>query len=359
MDEHSIRLLRQRSQGLAGEPASTVPDAVRRAGGVQAQATGSARLAVRARSRRLTAADVVRACNEERSVVRTWLMRGTLHMVATEDIGWMVGLLGPVFIAAGKRRRTQLGLVDDVLADGLRAIHEVLAAEGPLTRAALVRKVADEGVRIDRTGQAGVHLICYAAMRGLVCRGPDLADDAPTYVLLRDWVGTQPDGDHDAALCELARRHVSGYGPSTAKDFAAWSGLPTEQAQQGYAGVADEFEPVQVDGEPALTVRGERPAGEPVVRLVPNFDSYLLGYHSRDLALPPAFAKRIHPGGGWLHPAVVVDGQVRGTWRLRQRALTVELFEPLDRAAGVGIDAEVADIGRFLGIDPALSVLTV
>lgn len=350
--------MRQRSQGLAGEPASTVPDAVRRAGGVQAQATGAARLAVRARSRKLTGADVTRACNEERSVVRTWLMRGTLHMVATEDVGWMLGLLGPVFVAAGKRRRTQLALSDDLLADGWRAIRDVLAAEGPLTRRKLVKKVTDRGVRIEQTGQAGVHLIRYAAMRGLVCRGPDVADDEPTYVLLRDWVGTQPDLDHDAALCELARRHVSAYGPSTAKDFAAWSGLPARQAQKGYAGVADEFESTQVGGKPALTPQGELPAGEPVVRLIPSFDGYLLGYHSRDLALPPAFTTRIHPGGGWLHPAVLVDGRVRGTWRLQQQALTVELFEALDGAPRAGIDAEATDIGRFLGTDPELAVRT-
>jgi hypothetical protein len=103
-------------------------------------------LAVRARSAGLTAAAVVRACNEERSVVRTWAMRGTLHMVATEDVGWLTGLLGPALAAAGRRRRLQLGLNDEVCERGLGAMASVLSAAGPLARRELVRRLAGEGV---------------------------------------------------------------------------------------------------------------------------------------------------------------------------------------------------------------------
>jgi hypothetical protein len=348
-----------RSQGLTGEPATTVPDAVRSAGAVQAQATAPARLAIRPRSRGLDADAVNRACNEERSVVRTWAMRGTLHMVPSEDVGWMVGLLGPVFAAAGKRRRTQLGLDDDVLAGGLEAIHEVLGSEQPLRRADLVRKVADKGVDVELKGQAGPHLVSYAAMRGLVCRGPDLDDDEPTYVLLEDWVGAQPALEEDAALAELARRYVTAYGPATAQDFATWSGLKIGQARRGFASVAGEFDEVEVTGEPALTASADPEAAEPSVRLLPNFDAYLLGYRSRALALAPEFAERIHPGGGWIHAAVVIDGRVVGTWRRDQRTLTIEPFEPferLDRAAQPGIETEAEDIGRFLSTDVNLSM---
>ena len=185
--------------------------------GLQAQDTPASRLAVRPRSTALDEAAVRRACNQDRSVVRTWAMRGTLHLVAAEDAGWLVGLLGPVFAAADRRRRLQLGLDDGPCERALEALPAVLAA-GPLSRADLVRGLAAEGVRVDPDGQAPAHLVAYAALRGLVCRGPDLDGDQASYVLLEDWVGPgRAVGralDPDDALAELARRYLAGHGPA-------------------------------------------------------------------------------------------------------------------------------------------------
>lgn len=146
------------------------------------------------------------ACTDERSVVRTWLMRGTIHMVPTEDVAWMVGLLGPRFAAADRRRRLELGLDDDRCSRALSAIRDALAERAPLSRAELVTGVRSRGIAIDRTGQAPAHLVAYAAMRGLVCWGPELEGDKPSYGLMEDWLGRQPDCEQDRALAELARR---------------------------------------------------------------------------------------------------------------------------------------------------------
>lgn len=117
--------MRMRAQSLAGEPVRDVGSAVARVVAVQAQAAGPARLGVRARTGGLTAEDVDRACGSERVVVRTWAMRGTLHMVAAADVRWLVDLLGPVFARAGRRRREQLGLDDRVCERGLAAIEKI------------------------------------------------------------------------------------------------------------------------------------------------------------------------------------------------------------------------------------------
>ncbi len=137
-----VRRLRVRAQGLCGKRRGDVYEVVRAVGAIPAQDSLAARLAVRARSERLTAADVIRACNEERSVVRTWLMRGTLHLVAAEDVRWLVGLLGPVFARAGRRRRLELGVEDGVCERALPAIGSILSASAPLTRADLVHRLA-------------------------------------------------------------------------------------------------------------------------------------------------------------------------------------------------------------------------
>jgi Winged helix DNA-binding domain len=359
-----VRRWRLRSQLLAGDRPGDVHEVVRRMGGVQAQDTAASRLALRPRGRRLDARAVRAACDRERSVVRTWAMRGTLHMVAAEDVGWLVALFGPGLVAATRRRRLQLGLDDDRAERALPVLRKVLA-DGPLPRAELVARLAGLGVVLDPRSQAPAHLLAYAAARGLVCRGPDLDGDEPTYVLLDDWVDRQqPPLDLEAALAELARRYLGAHGPATPQDLAAWAGIAAGRARRGFQLAAGSLTEVEAAGAPAWTLRGARPAAgpgrAPCVRLLYRFDDYLLGWRGRDLVLSPAFAGRIHAGGGWIHPAVVVDGRVVGTWRLaagRGGRLTaaVEPFEPLDRAVA-GLQAEVADVGRFLDAPATLSL---
>jgi hypothetical protein len=369
LSAHEVLRLRMRAQRLAGARATDVRAVLRGVGALQAQDTRASRLAVRPRSAGLDAAAVIRACNEERSVVRTWAMRGTLHMVPAEDAGWLVALLGPIFVAADRRRRLQLGLDDDLCARALPAMREILSREGPRTRAALVRQLAGEGVSIDSTGQAPAHLVGYAAAHGLVCRGPDQEDDEPTYVLLEEWVGKQPEQEHEAALAALARRYLDAYGPATVQDFAVWAGIALGQARQGFQLIAGDLEAVEVSGQPAWILAAVDPetadreradAADPCVRLLPTFDTYLLGYRSRDLALAPQFAQRIQAGGGWIHPAMVVDGRVVGTWRQQRKGdrLTIlaQPFEPLDRRFLPYLEAEAADVGRFLGAPAALII---
>jgi hypothetical protein len=345
-----VSVLRQRlrSQWLADRPHATVAAVVTHTAGVQAQDTAAARLAVRARSRNTTAADVRRA-SRERAVVRTWLMRGTLHLVAAEDVRWMLGVFGPRNVAGGARRRRQLGLDDGTLSRAMDAIPRVLADGNPLSRAELVAALARRRVDVDPSGQAPAHLVAYAAAHGLICRGPDLDGDEPGYVLLDDWVpaGHRP-ADPEA---ELARRYLGAYGPATAADFAAWSGLPAGTAKRAWA----EAGPSAKEAAPPAN---EAPAdAEPTVRLLGAFDTYLLGYRDRSLALDSRYAKRIQAGGGIIHPAVTVDGRVVGRWRLhRERGeLTVEEFETPDPALEPALRAEAADIGRFLDREVSLA----
>jgi Winged helix DNA-binding domain len=358
-----VRRLRLRAQRLTGARPEHAHEVVRALGGLQAQSTPASRLAVRPRGAGLDAQAVVRACNRERSVVRTWAMRGTLHMVPAEDAAWMGALLRPP-PGAGRRRRLELGLDDGLLERALPAIGELLAVEAPRTRAELVAGLAGRGVRVDPEGQAPAHLVAWAARAGLLCRGPDRDDDEPTYVLLADWAGEQPELGADEALAELARRYLGAHGPAGVDDFAYWAGIPAGRASRGVALVAGELEPVEVAGRPAwlpaAAAAGGDPDADPCVRLLPHFDAYLLGWRSRELVLPARFARRVQAGGGWIHPAVLVDGRVVGTWRQRRArdrlVVEVEPFEPLDPAIRPGLEAEAADLGRFLRTRATLAV---
>ncbi|SER76561.1 winged helix DNA-binding domain-containing protein [Actinokineospora terrae] len=302
------------ANGLAGPRAVTVVDAVRRVVGIQSQDVRPARLAVRVRTEGLTRSDVDRAVADG-DVVRTWAMRGTLHMVAAEDAGWLVHLLGPRFAHAARGRRLSLG-IDDALAE---AGAEIIATDEPHNRAELVARLADNGIALDPKTQAPAHMIAYAAMTGRVRRGPDRSDTEPTYVRFDPGDPV----DEPAAVARLAERYLTGYGPATAEDFAAWSGLPLGKAR---AGLGDrQADPVADPG--------------PTTRLLGHFDAYLLGYKSRDGIVPPELAKRVQAGGGFIMPTVLRDGAVVGTWRLEKNEVITD--------PGLDVEAEVQDIARW------------
>jgi hypothetical protein len=356
-----VRHLRLLGQGLhpeIAEHASDVARIVGVAGGLQAQEYPSAVLGVRARSHGLLAADVHRAREEKRSIVLTWAMRGTLHLVPSADLGWLLELLSPLFIHGSERRYRQLGLSAEVRADALDAIREILGSRGPLSRPALAEALGARGIPVQ--GQAIAYLVSYAALEGVICLGPE-EEGTLTYVLVDEWLknkGTPP--GKDGALGALARRYFGGFGPATLTDFAGWSGLPMAQARNGLDAIKDDLAEVEALGETAWLLRDhlERldwQAGEEVVRLLPRYDNYLLGYGSREFMVDEAFAKRLHPGGGVIHESAVVDGRAIGTWRKTQKKdqieVAVELFEPVDDGLKARVGVEVQDIGRFLGQD--------
>lgn len=358
--ENEIRLTRARAQRLDGNRAAAdVVEVVRDLVGVQAQDMPAARLALRPRTTGINAEAVTKAYNEDRTLVRIWAMRSTLHMVAAEDVGWIVGLLGPMFAAADQRRRLQLGLDDDMLDKAVPMLHEIVADHGPLTRADLVRRLDSKGVTVDPKSQAPAHLIGYAAMTGLICRGPDIEKEEPTYVAIEDWAGKQRELDQEEALAELTRRYVASRGPVAPEDFKRWSGLPAQRARRGFDLVADELTEVDAAGEPAWVTSGTttcKPRKEQWVQLVGLFDEYLLGYASRDLVVAPKWAKRIQ-AGGFVKAAVLVDGRVVGTWKHKRstKRLTIEV-KPFENVTAVEsqLESAAADVGRFLGLDGEL-----
>ncbi len=330
--------------------------------GLQSQDPKAAALAVRVRSSGLLAADVERAREVERSVVRTWAMRGTLHLVASEDLGWLLPLLAPGFIAGGYRRRAVLGLDEDTCAKGIRVLRNVLAAQGPLTRAEIVTQLADKGIKL--VGQAAPHLIGLAALEGIICCGPDRGNK-PTYVLLEDWLPRSRPLPHDAARAELARRYLKAYAPAAPEDMAAWSGLPIGEARAAWQSIGAELIECGGTERPLWMLKSQanwldQPAMRTVVSFLAFFDTYLLGYRSRDLVVEAQYARRINAGGGILHPTLLVDGRARAIWhskpRGKQLEVVVEPFANLDPELQPQLAVEVADIGRFLGVPATLRV---
>ena len=334
MTDDEVRRLRMGGQRLEPRASGGAVDVVRAVCGIQAQDAAAARLSVRVRSTGLTAAGV----DAEPGLVRTWAWRGTLHLLATEDAPWILSLVaGPRVRGAGARWR-QLGL-DEALYARARDVLAAAVAEAPRTRAELRAALAAEG--IDATGQRLPHLVARAAVEGVLVAGLD-----DTYRAYRN----APPPARDEAIAELARRYLAAYGPAEPRDLAAWSGLPAADVRAAWATLEGRLEEVAVRGRPAWVLAGAvapPPPAEPVVRLLPAFDTALLGHRSRDLIVDRERARRVWPGGGWLHPVLLVDGRAAGTWRASRGRVTVEPFAPLPERARAALDAEMADVARF------------
>jgi Winged helix DNA-binding domain len=289
-------------------------------------------------------------------VVLTWAMRGTLHFVAAEDFGWLVGMVLEPHASTSRRRLGQMGVGTDLTDRGVRTIERMLARSGPLTRRELTDALRRVG--IPTGGQIIPHLTWLAASRGSICFGPE-RDGERCYVLVRDWLGSPEPMDRDRALAELATRYLRAHGPATAADLAFWSGVRATDAKRGWRSIQDRLTPIAGPDGPAWMLKSRRPADVPVapVRLLPSFDEYLLGWRDRRFIADAAGWRRIFPGGGWFHPSVIADGRAVGTWKLERSSphavVEVRPFSGLGPAVRRAIAAEARDVGTYLGTEAA------
>ena len=302
------------AQGLAGPPLKSAAAVAERLLAVQAQDARGARLAIRARTSGLTARDVDAAL-ESGELVVSWLNRGTLHLVRAEDHPWLLALTAPRHERAALRRLAQEGVRDPERA--VARVCRALEDEGPLPRAAL-------GERLGLAGQGLVHVLYLTCLRGLAVRGGGEA-----YVRLPPL----PPVDRDRALAELGRRYLRGHAPADERDLARWAGIPLRDARRA---LANQVTVTSVARATEVTVTSVAP------RLLGPYEPVLLGWASREWI---AGSERV-VSGGVFRAFALVDGRAVATWRAD---MTLEPFEALAPEVERALQAEAADVRRFLG----------
>lgn len=320
--------------------------------GAQAQELPAARLHFRARHPSLIAADVERARTEERSLIRLWLMRNTAHLIATDDLPWMRPLFAPLMEAFNRRCLGQLGVDANTQARALSGIGRHLGRHGPLTRSELSERLERSGIPMDPRRRG--HIFPLAVSTGLACLGPG-DGGSMQLVAAEDWLGTVRDHGREQALAELARRYFAAFGPATEADFAGWAGLSLRDVRAGMTAIASELREAPVAGVAAWQPKGRAPrvAADDLVRLLPAYDTYLMGHRERRFIAPDRSWAEIGPGGGILRPTITLRGTAVGTWRLRRagRRLEAELlpFGQLPPGVLAAVEGELDDISRFEG----------
>ncbi len=330
------------AQLLAGPPAPDPVAATERLLAVQGQDARGVRLAIRARTRGgITVAALEKALGDDRTLLITWLCRGTLHLVRSEDYHWLHALTTPRLFTGNLRRLEQTGVSPAAAERGVKTIERSLVADGPLTRRQLEERIAAAG--IPTRDQALVHLLLLASLRGITVRGPMIGRQH-AYVLVRDWLGPQPPVNRDRALAELTRRYLIGHAPADDRDLAKWAGLPLRDSRAGLAAIAAELVE-RPDGLLELR-RGPHCEGTAPPRLLGAFDPVLLGWASREPVTEGHDAAII--AGGLFKPFALVAGRAAATWRIEGRAAVVEPFVKLAARDLAALHRDGADVIRYL-----------
>ncbi len=363
----TLRLLNQRLLHSTFHPTFNQPaEVVAHLGALQGQDYTGAKWSVGLRLPGSTDARIEQAIIDHQ-IIRTWLFRGTLHLVAAADLHWMTELIARRQIGVNALRYRQLELDEPTLLRATDLLAQALDAGQHLSRPELFAMLEQHG--ISTAGQRGFYLLQRATLEGWLAQGT-APRNVPTF-FRSDTIPPNPAAPttREAALANLAARYFTSRGPATVADFAYWSGLTMGDARAGLNAVKADLVEVVLDDEtyylppppddlPDMLARLGDPA-DPVVHLPPGFDELLLGYRDRRAVLEPQYANLVCPGGnGIFKPTIVVNGQMVGTWKrtLKPKAviLTPEPFTTLTDAAYRGFAARAPRFGEFLGLPVVL-----
>ena len=346
MDIAKRRLL---NQHLAGPGLDGPAEVVRHLGAVQAQDYRGAIWAIAQRCGQRTAAGIERVVAAG-SVLRTHVLRPTWHFVDAADIRWMLALTGPRVLAGIAARHRELELDRAILTRSHAALESSLAGGVAMTRAEVAATLTAAGVPLD--GQRLVHILLEAELVGLLCSGPPLGK-AQTHALLEERVPPAPAMEPDEAAAELAIRYFVSHGPARLADFTWWSGLMVAQARRAIEAAGERLATELVDGRPTWFSATELAGttSSPLVRLLPNYDEYLVAYRERadyyDRAVDPIGFR-----GGVMANVVTLDGRAVGNWSRKPKgqaiAVMVEPWVEFDDATWDLVAAEVEKLERHL-----------
>jgi hypothetical protein len=346
--------------------------------GIQAQVMPAAELSVGIRVEGVTRNDVQAALWQRRSLVKTYGIRGTIHLFPSDELPlWMAALRARSTLDVNKQH--PLGLDALQLSSIVEAIRTALDS-----RQLTMQQLGEEVVRQvgswagETTGQAwGAGwprwrlALGEAALDGALCYGPPQGTQV-TFVRSDQWIGSvanRQDATPDEALAEVFRRYLRAYGPATPRDFAQWFNLPPRAARDLATRLQDELQEVEVESYRCYVLREEAEtvgviadfAAELPPRLLPHFDCYVIGCHPRDRLLPAIWSERVPPRTTPSQlPVLLVDGMVAGLWERETKGKRVEVrvepFASLDKRQRTLLEEEAARLGAFLGAEAALTI---
>jgi hypothetical protein len=359
----AFRLARQH---LDGGRAADVASLCRDACGMQAQMLSAAYLALWTRNQALTRKAIDAALHQTRTLVKTSVMRSTLHLLDAADYSLYIRALCASRLRHMRRVMARYGGITARDADAVRSLVVTVLGDGPALkrevqkRVLAQRKVSTRARKFFALGWWGV--VRQAIVEGLICYGPEREGET-ALIRTADWLGQQKDWSEREAQQELLRRYLRAYGPATLRDFAYWSGFSIGEARPVWESLREEMTEFAGAGGggkgcAALARDGKRLLNshlrEPAVSLLPNFDVYLLGHADKSNLLDLRHYQCVFRKGAWISPTVLLNGRVAGVWsseiRGKRLRVSVQPFEKLSARVRAHIKEEGEALGQFLSL---------
>jgi DNA glycosylase AlkZ-like len=357
-----ISAFRLKRHHLGDRARAELPVICRDVCGIQAQVTSAAHMSLWARMPYLTRAEISAALYTDRTLVKTNCMRATLHLLAAADYPYYVAALRESRLRQAKSVMGRYGVTEKEAAAGTLVAQEALAA-GPMTRRD-IKELVLKRVKVGKKGRfwflnswwGAVHQLI---VEGEVCYGEERGRDI-TLVRVDQWLPRFDKVPAPDARKFILRRYLGAYGPATLRDFGKWAGIAAAEAKAAGEALKDETMEVNADGKTALILRSDfdeiqkSKIEDHHVRLLPNFDVYLLAHTGKDHLVASQFYKRVFRSQGWISPVVLHNGRVIGLWSIERKgkrnALQLEPFENFTRAVRAGIEEEAASLNQFLDL---------
>lgn len=346
-----VRLLNQQ---IAVHQFNSPGQVVKWLGAVQAQDYLGGLWAVGLRLKNAKETDVEKAI-ADKTILRTWPMRGTLHFVAPEDAKWMLQLLTPRIIARAAGEYKRSGLDKKIFDKSRKVLIKALQGGKQLERSEIYRVL--EEAKIATSNTRGLHILGVLAQEGVICFGPRRGKQQ-SFVLLDEWIPNSKIINGDEALAELAQRYFTSHGPATAQDFAWWSGLTVVKAKRGIELVKKTLVEEKIKGQ-SYWMKDSLATGKTSgIYLLPPFDEYLVGYKDRTAALETLHVKKVFTINGIFNPVVIINGKIAAIWKRSfnkgEVVIQLEAFQTLTPIQKAGIAKAAKQFGKFIGMKEKL-----
>lgn len=328
--------------------------------GIQAQVMSAAQMSLWARMHHLTRAEIGSALYRERTLVKTNCMRATLHFVEAADYPYYVAALQKSRVRQTRSVMARYGITEKEADVATLAALEALAA-GPMTRRDIKEQVLKR-IKLGKKARLWYQNSWWGAVHqsiveGRVCYGEERGRDIDL-VLVDQWLPKFAGVPEPEAQKFLLRRYLSAYAPAALRDFGKWAGISAAEAKSAGDALKDEMVEVNADGKTAWVLKKDfdllrsSKIEDAHVRLLPNFDVYLLAHAEKDHLVSSQFYKRVYRNQGWISAVVLLKGRVVGLWSIERKgkrsALQIEPFENFTRSIRGGIGEEAASLAQFL-----------
>lgn len=345
---------------LAGQNSANFVTICQNICGVQAQLMAAAEMQLWARRHNLTRAEIHSALWRSRDLVKTSLMRQTLHLMPAADFSIYINALRRSRLEALRKIMSRFGITQKEAEALTQSIIGALQT-GPMTQPELTEQIRPKtGKKLRKYMELvwGIQIFRLALIEGLICYGPERGKKA-TFIRVDQWLPKQKVIVAAAAKQILLRRYLQAYGPATLQDFSKWAGFSTKEAGETWELLRDELLEIDIEDKPVFILRSDYDQlansnlGCQALRLLPHFDPYLLAHADKNHLVSSPHYKRVYRNQGWISPVILLDGRVIGVWSYTRRAkrwlLEIEPFEKFSKAIREQIEKETASLGGFLG----------